>query len=447
MAARTTILALFSLVTWLCVATGLLAGFGRVQLQKPQQQPSHSFHGSGLQMSSRGGGGWDDSALGTPLFEKGSGRKPKAEAVGDVEKSVLFVGNLPFSFSEADFAALAEAHDATNGLLKARITLDYKTQRSRGFGYLDYSSQEEAEVAATKLRGIEVSGRAIKVDLDAGADGPNRGRRLSAVSKDLSVFVGNLDFSLRERDVEDIFRRELGKDEARAREGEADEEEEAPEVGEGEEKPRKLEIRCRLMSQDGRSKGFGHVDFADAEDVQRALFLHGFEVMGRPLVVERAAGVRAATGREGGVGEGADMGGAAGAAKSLHSIFLGNLAFDVTADDIVDMCADLLGPGVVKRVRLATDRGTGQFKGFGHVDLGSADDEERALAALVDVELYGRMLKVDRASWGGEDKSGGSSRAGAGGGPPGRGAAGRWVPRGGGAKPRGRDRGDSPRRG
>lgn len=51
-----------------------------------------------------------------------------------------------------------------------------------------------------------------------------------------------------------------------------------------------------------------------------------------------------------------------------HSIFLGNLAWDVTPELVMDMVNDVLGPGLYNNVRLAIDRETGRQRGFGHID-------------------------------------------------------------------------------
>jgi RNA recognition motif-containing protein len=332
-------------------------------------------------------GGWDDSELGAPLNTQRSARvrQEKGTAVAATTTTAVFVGNLPLSFTMEQLEAFAALHGATQGLSGARIQMDFKKVRSRGFGFLDFARQEDAEVAVAKLQGLQVEGRALKLDVDSGVAGPNRGRRIDPTSRDFAVFVGNLDYSLREKDVEEIFRREILKDAAAG----ADVEDEA----EGAEEADKFPIRCRIHSLEGRSKGYGHVHFADAEAQNNALFLNGFEVMGRALIVEK---VRATASGEERVPATAAAG-AAGDRPVTPSIFVGNLAFDVTANDVFEMCEDVLGKGVVKKIRLSVDRETGDFRGFGHLDFATEQDASRALSELGDVELFGRRLRVDKA--------------------------------------------------
>ncbi len=74
----------------------------------------------------------------------------------------LYVGNLPFSFGDAELSNLfAQAGTVAS----ARVVLDPATGRKRGFGFVEMSSPEEAEAAVQALNGSEVQGRAIVVDI------------------------------------------------------------------------------------------------------------------------------------------------------------------------------------------------------------------------------------------------------------------------------------------
>lgn len=340
-----------------------------------------------LQLSS-----WDDLSLGEPL-NKPQPHVQKLQLLNtSYTKTAVFVGNLPFSYTTDQLTEFARSHDASQGLTSARIQLDFKQIKSRGFGYLDYSQREDAEIAAAKLRGLEIDGRVVKIDLDAGSAGPNKGRRIDPTSKEFSVFVGNLDYSLREKDVEDIFRREMLKDEgamdSMMSEGSGASMDNDDDSMDHVASKSKIAIKCRIHKLDDRSKGFGHVDFADAESVKNALFLNGFEVMGRPLIVERANGINT----EMAAGQTPSKVG-----RSTPSIFIGNIDFEVTADDILEMTNELLGTGFVKKIRLSVDRETGKFRGFGHLDFSTDDDAAKALLELSEVELFGRKLRVDKA--------------------------------------------------
>lgn len=73
----------------------------------------------------------------------------------------LYVGNLSFQTSSQELEELF----ATVGTVEsATVVEDRETGRSRGFGFVEMSSQEEGEKAIAELNGQEVSGREIKVN-------------------------------------------------------------------------------------------------------------------------------------------------------------------------------------------------------------------------------------------------------------------------------------------
>lgn len=364
---------------------------------------------------------WDDQSLG----ENSAVYDDRESTSIQTLKKLVFVGNLPFTFEGDDLQALAQTNGINEGLLSCRIPVNFKTKRSRGFGFLEYSTVNQAEIAVQKLSGLEIEGRQLKVDLDEGVDGPNKGRRAPETSKDFSIFVGNLDYSLSESDVEEIFRTELSRGEINIETGE-DEKSKT----DGNHHIR-IPIRSRIGTIEGRSKGFGHVDFSDEETVVRALQLNGqLEIMGRLLTIERANGIK----KSGSLG-GASINFLSSSSpnrfdpppspkvltkrpQEQYSVFIGNLPFQVSAEDIKTMTDDLIGLGIVKKIRIAIDRETGQSKGFCHVDFSSAEEVSKAVSELNGIEMYGRLLRVDVAA--AKDLTSGYSEVG-----PGRGAGGR----------------------
>ncbi len=76
------------------------------------------------------------------------------------------------------------------------------------------------------------------------------------------------------------------------------------------------------------------------------------------------------------------------------SIYVGNLSFEVTQDDLSQVFAEY---GAVKRVQLPTDRETGRPRGFGFVEMGTEEEETAAIEALDGAEWMGRDLKVNKA--------------------------------------------------
>ena len=76
------------------------------------------------------------------------------------------------------------------------------------------------------------------------------------------------------------------------------------------------------------------------------------------------------------------------------SIYVGNLAYEVTQDDLNTVFADY---GEVKRVHLPVDRETGRMRGFGFVEMETEEEEEKAIDALDGASWMGRDMKVNKA--------------------------------------------------
>ena len=73
----------------------------------------------------------------------------------------LYVGNLSFQTSSHE---LEELFAGIGTVESATVVEDRETGRSRGFGFVEMSSQEEGEKAIAELNGQEISGREIKVN-------------------------------------------------------------------------------------------------------------------------------------------------------------------------------------------------------------------------------------------------------------------------------------------
>lgn len=76
------------------------------------------------------------------------------------------------------------------------------------------------------------------------------------------------------------------------------------------------------------------------------------------------------------------------------SIYVGNLSYEVTQDDLNAVFAEY---GSVQRVHLPTDRETGRPRGFAFVEMKSEAEETAAIEALDGAEWMGRDMKVNKA--------------------------------------------------
>jgi len=74
----------------------------------------------------------------------------------------LFVGSLPWA---VDDAKLAELFAQAGNVVSAQVVKDRETGRSRGFGFVEMSTDEEAQNAVKNLNGTDVEGRKIVVNI------------------------------------------------------------------------------------------------------------------------------------------------------------------------------------------------------------------------------------------------------------------------------------------
>jgi len=79
---------------------------------------------------------------------------------GKIVKNI-FVGNLSFSTTEDE---LRETFGRYGQVDRVSILTDRETGRSRGFGFVEMSSDDEGEKAITALNGAQIGGRTINVN-------------------------------------------------------------------------------------------------------------------------------------------------------------------------------------------------------------------------------------------------------------------------------------------
>jgi len=201
----------------------------------------------------------------------------------------LFVGNLPpqlcFPELEALFAEVGTVQEAD-------LMTDSITGRSRGFGFVEMASVEEAQAAIAKYHGYELEGQTLVVNeakpqrggsLPHGGERPlqekNRSslgsepRQLSSAGEGTRLYVGNLPYSVTSGDVQELF----------------------AQVG------TVASFSLVMDRASGRSKGFGFVEMSSTQEAQEAIArFNGYSFQGRSLTVTlaqpRSGGFRAAGG-------------------------------------------------------------------------------------------------------------------------------------------------------
>ena len=74
----------------------------------------------------------------------------------------IYVGNLSFGTSSTDLENLFSQHGTVT---RAQVITDRDTGRSRGFGFVEMSSDEEARAAIEAINGVNHDGRDLKVNI------------------------------------------------------------------------------------------------------------------------------------------------------------------------------------------------------------------------------------------------------------------------------------------
>ena len=205
--------------------------------------------------------------------EWSSDKKP---VVGEEDKVELFVGNLPFN---VDDDMLGEFFSTYGTVVNIKILKDMEG-KPRGIAFVKFESHAECAKALESSNGAMVGGRPIRANYSgekiasAGGAGPRNSKN------DFTVFVGNIPFSATKESVSEFFK-------------------EAGEV---------VDVRIPLRD-DGKPRGFCHVEFTTTESAKSALKFNEKEFEGRPLKVDLAGAKSSGAGKPAfGAGRGAPRG-------------------------------------------------------------------------------------------------------------------------------------------
>lgn len=90
-------------------------------------------------------------------------------------------------------------------------------------------------------------------------------------------------------------------------------------------------------------------------------------------------------------------------------LYVGNLAFDVSNDDLQEMFS---AHGTVVSAEVVTDRSTRQSRGFGFVEMSTDAEAQAAIGALEGRDCNGRTLSVSEAKPRAERSNGGGGGGG-----------------------------------
>jgi len=221
----------------------------------------------------------------TPAVKKSKTEAaPAAAPAAEGASTTVFVGGLSWNVDNdwlrTEFTECGEIADV-------RVITDRDSQRSKGYGYVEFTTAEGAQ-AALALAGKEIDGRAIRVDISEGRpkkEAKNFSNTPTGEPTD-TLFIGNLSFTATEDDIRGAF----------------------TECGEI------LSIRLPTDRESGQPKGFGYIQFSSIDEAKAAVAWNGSDLAGRPCRLDFAGKKpeRAEGGGGGGFGGRGGRGGGGG---------------------------------------------------------------------------------------------------------------------------------------
>lgn len=115
------------------------------------------------------------------------------ESAVQEKKPTIFVGNFPFALDESSILSLLGERMGKEP--RFNLITDPNTGRHRGFGYMEFESEEDATSAIQKLQGLQIDGRDVRVDM-AMDRSERQPRQSNRAPQENSIFIGNMDFSV-----------------------------------------------------------------------------------------------------------------------------------------------------------------------------------------------------------------------------------------------------------
>jgi len=180
------------------------------------------------------------------------------------ENKTVYIGNLSLDVRDADLEAEFSKYGS---IIATRCAIDNQTGQQRGFGFVEFSSVEEANRAIEGAHEQQLLGRRMNVQMhtpkertprNRGEFGSRRVPREGPASSK-TLFIGNMSYQMSDKDLNDLFR----------------------------EVSNVRDIRVAIDRRSGQPRGFAHADFFDEESAAAAKrILEQKTVYGRNLRVD-----------------------------------------------------------------------------------------------------------------------------------------------------------------
>ena len=258
----------------------------------------------------------------------------------------IFIKNLD---KEIDQKSLYDTFSAFGNILSCKVVCERDGVTSKGYGFVHFETKEMAERAIEKVNGMMLNGKQVFV-------GPflaKSQRSGGANGRFTNVFVKNVEESVSEETLKGLF---------------------AP-YG-------PITSLILMTSAEGKSKGFGFVNFENAEDASKAVDeLNGKEIEGKPMFVGRA---QKKAEREAELRQKFEA-----IRVERDAKFQGVNLYVKNLDEAVDddqLRTEFATVGKITSVKVMRDE-KGVSRGFGFVCYSTPEEATKAVA-----ELNGRML-------------------------------------------------------
>ena len=140
-----------------------------------------------------------------------------------------------------------------------------------------------------------------------------------------------------------------------------------------------------VMNSEGKSRGFGFVEFDDDKDAMMALELNNTDLDGRKLTVNEAKEK---------VNEHKNKIFESEYKEGVKNLYVGNLSYSVNNEILVDIFTAV---GVVKSAKVIIDKDSERSKGYAFVEMETSEGARLAIETLNEKEFFGRKINVNSA--------------------------------------------------
>lgn len=145
------------------------------------------------------------------------------------------------------------------------------------------------------------------------------------------------------------------------------------------------EVDCMKFPDTGKFRGIAFISFETEEAAKRALALDRAEMAGFQLTIQPYKSSKTTQAPK-------DPNFAPKMVEGYNRIYVGNLSWDITEDDLKKFFSDC----TISSIRFGTDKETGEFRGYAHIDF--TDSVSLAMALKLDQEIVcGRPVKISCA--------------------------------------------------